>query len=77
MAYVGAPYHGQFNFAGRLGGPVDALADAEAVPAWARTHPGGIVLAREDVPDLPLTPLGSRTLHGKAYRLYRVPENPS
>ncbi|HHJ18092.1 MAG TPA: glycosyltransferase family 39 protein [Gammaproteobacteria bacterium] len=61
LAWLGK-YHGQFNFVGRLSGPVAALPDRPALHAWLRANPGGWLLVnyktvQPDVPDtLPVYP---------------------
>lgn len=72
IAITGGTYHGQFNWAGRLDGPVALPQGAEEVAAWAAAHPGGLILSREDlaVPGLLLD--GTQQFHGKDYRLYVV-----
>ncbi len=46
VAQVGA-YHGEWHFAARLRAPLAVLEPAR-VPAWARAHPDGVVLAYGD-----------------------------
>lgn len=56
LAFIGK-YHAQFNFLGRLREPVQALRGGEALAAWVRAHPEGLVVARvkrldDDLPAL-------------------------
>ncbi|HEY0212723.1 MAG TPA: glycosyltransferase family 39 protein [Paenirhodobacter sp.] len=47
LAYVGAPYHAQFNFAARLRAPVATPADAEELAAWMAAHRQGRIVGRQ------------------------------
>lgn len=48
LAFTGAPYHAEFNFAARLTEPVAELSDQTEVLAWARQHPHGLITGRTD-----------------------------
>lgn len=74
LATADSVYHGQFNFAGRLNGPVSHLPDLAALRAWAAEHPGGLVVTRNDISPLGLEVAGRRVFNSKDYVLYRVPE---
>jgi hypothetical protein len=69
---VDSGYAGQFTFAGRLNGPITYLETPEALATWMAAHPGGIVMAREDLTTPGLMLSYRREFHGKDYRLYRV-----
>ncbi|EYD74668.1 putative glycosyltransferase [Rubellimicrobium mesophilum DSM 19309] len=74
LATADSVYHGQFNFAGRLDGPVAHLTEPGALQAWATEHPGGMVVTRYDVSGVPMEPVLRRVFNSKDYVLYRVPE---
>ena len=74
LATADSNYHGQFNFAGRLSGPVAHLPELDALRAWAAEHPGGLVVTRNDLSGVPLEPALRRVFNSKDYVLYRVPE---
>lgn len=74
LATADSVYHGQFNFAGRLGGPVTHLPDPAALAAWTAEHPGGVVVTRNDISSTRLEVMGRRVFNSKDYVLYRVPE---
>jgi 4-amino-4-deoxy-L-arabinose transferase-like glycosyltransferase len=74
LATADSIYHGQFNFAGRLNGPVAHLTEAGALDAWAAEHPGGLIVTRNDVDAAGLEVIGRRVFNSKDYVLYRVPE---
>lgn len=44
VLYVGK-YHGEFQFLGRLTQPLHNIEDMRDVPAWAKSHPTGVVVA--------------------------------
>ncbi|GGE08973.1 hypothetical protein GCM10011390_30040 [Aureimonas endophytica] len=46
MAFAGN-YAAEFGFLGRLTRPLDTI-DDDAAPAWAKAHPGGIVVSYDD-----------------------------
>jgi 4-amino-4-deoxy-L-arabinose transferase-like glycosyltransferase len=47
IGYAGV-YEGQFHFAGRLQHPIAELHGAQAVEAFARTHPNGLIVTRAE-----------------------------
>lgn len=74
LATADSVYHGQFNFAGRLDGPVAHLPDPGELDAWAAEHPGGLIVTRNDVETAGLEVVARRVFNSKDYVLYRVPE---
>ena len=72
LATTDTGYAGQFAFAGRLTGPVTVLNSDQDRAAWIATHPGGIIVARQDLVEQGLTLLVARDFQGRPYRLYRV-----
>lgn len=48
IAVYGAPYHAEFNFAGRFEQPVAELTDPAALADWQAVHPRGVIVARAD-----------------------------
>ncbi|WP_372839868.1 ArnT family glycosyltransferase [Phaeovulum sp.] len=65
-------YHGEFNFTGRLQGPLPALADQGAVQDWALAHPGGALVSVEELAIEGLILVAEEPLRGRNLRLYRV-----
>jgi 4-amino-4-deoxy-L-arabinose transferase-like glycosyltransferase len=61
-----ADYHGQYNFAGRLTKPIDAIHQDDAL-AWANAHPDGVlVVYRQDDPaTYTVPPLFSHRYRGR------------
>ncbi len=76
IAYVGATYHAEFNFAARLTGPVATPADAAALRAWAASHPAGTILGRPGAlaPDWP--PFREIRFRSQGYGLWSVADAP-
>jgi hypothetical protein len=74
LATADSVYHGQFNFAGRLNGPVSHLPEIEDLRAWAADHAGGMVVTRNDISSVALETALRRVFNSKDYVLYRVPE---
>jgi hypothetical protein len=74
LATADSVYHGQFNFAGRLNGPVSHLPEIEDLRAWAADHAGGMVVTRNDISSVALEMALRRVFNSKDYVLYRVPE---
>ncbi len=65
-------YHGEFNFAGRLQGPLPTLADQSAVQDWALAHPGGALVSVVDLAIEGLILVAEVPLRGSNLRLYRI-----
>ena len=65
-------YHGEFNFAGRLCGPLPTLAGPDAVPEWAAAHPGGGLVSIVDLAVAGLDLALEVPFRGRNLRLYLV-----
>lgn len=63
VAFVGN-YNGEFNFAGRLKAPVDQVR-RQQLPIWISEHPGGVVVARAEMPP---SAAEEDVLHWESYR---------
>lgn len=70
LAYVGEPYHAQFNFAARLTAPVQPLTDVAAVRDWSRAHPQGLILGLVDKAGLPLPPRDTILFRNSDYGIW-------
>ncbi len=66
-------YSGQFSFSARLERPVTYLSGPEALSAWIKENPGGVLISRGDPADPTLELIFQRNFHGKDYLLYRAP----
>lgn len=73
IARADAPgYHGEFNFTGRLRGPLPTLTNPEAVQDWAAAHPGGAVVSSVELAVEGLELEDETPFRGSNLRLYRV-----
>ena len=73
IAVTDGSYHAQLNFAGRLLNPVARLSD-DAVEAWRRDHPDGVLLDQTDRPIPGMTPILCLPFRDRTYTLHRSQE---
>lgn len=77
LAYVGATYHAEFNFAARLTQPVATPADNEELARWIADHPDGLVLGRRGTVEPSWTPQETISFRGRDLGLWRVADAPN
>lgn len=73
IAVTDGSYHAQLNFAGRLLNPVARLSD-DAVEAWRRDHPDGVLLDQTDRPIPGMTPILRLPFRDRTYTLHHSQE---
>ena len=77
IAYLGQDYNAEFNFAGRMTGPVALPGDEAARLAWQAAHPGGVMLGRLDRVTLPWPPVSEFLFANETYGLWHVADAPA
>ncbi|TMV93537.1 glycosyltransferase family 39 protein [Thioclava sp. BHET1] len=76
IAFAGHSYNAEFNFAGRMTQPVSEI-DVAALPAWAKAHPDGVVIARSDRFDPGWAAHWQVPYRGKTYEIWRISDRPA
>lgn len=76
LAFTGAPYHAEFNFAARLTEPVAELPDPAALRSWAALHPQGLIAGRTDRFAPPWPPRETILFRNRDYGIWSVADAP-
>ncbi|WP_323715861.1 ArnT family glycosyltransferase [Paracoccus aminovorans] len=76
LAFAGAPYHAEFNFAARLTKPVAELPDPAALRSWAALHPQGLIVGRIDQSTPPWQPHETILFRNQDYGIWSVADAP-
>lgn len=76
IAWIGASYHAEFNFAARLTRPV-ALPQGDAeLHSWIARHPGGVILGRRGPADPAWPPIAEFRFRSADYALWSAAPAP-
>ncbi|MFC3570092.1 ArnT family glycosyltransferase [Paracoccus simplex] len=76
LAFAGAPYHAEFNFAARLTEPVAELLDPAALRSWAARHPQGLIAGRTDLATPSWPPRETILFRNRDYGIWSVADAP-
>jgi 4-amino-4-deoxy-L-arabinose transferase-like glycosyltransferase len=76
IALYGQTYHAEFNFTGRLTGPVATPGDEAELLAWAQAHPQGVIVARPDRQAPGWTPRETLLFRNSSYGIWHVADAP-
>ena len=76
LAYTGASYHAEFNFAGRLTEPVATPENADQLQRWMAARPEGLIVGRRAGFQPGWAPYQTINFGNYEYGLWRVAEAP-
>ena len=76
LAYTGASYHAEFNFAGRLTEPVATPENADQLQRWMAARPEGLIVGRRAGFQPGWAPYQTINFGNHEYGLWRVAEAP-
>ncbi len=70
-------YHAEFNFTGRLRRPLDIITTEDAVRAWAKEHPRGVLVGQPRYSTIPWEPRKVLVFRNKDYGIWYVEDAPA